>query len=275
MSEMAEQSSGQGCGADRGRLVELALGVLSGAERAELVDHVGRCGACRAELSELVQVTDLLVQAVPEDEPPAGFEAAVLARLSASVPAEEPRDASDRAPIASIGGPTSPTSRAQTWRWRAPGFGLRPLLLGAAALVLLVGVGFALGRGTSRSSSTPSALDAQYAHTLRTLGGRALLAGQLRAPDGRRVGEAFLYEGVRPWPSWLFVQATSPDPPGRERVVVMDASGQVLVRLSGLRYEGGTGSWGRAVHLPSHLELPLRVEVIWSTGGVSSGTVTS
>lgn len=264
---MGEQASGDGCGQERGRLVELALGVLAGDERADLVDHVGHCAACRAELSELVQVADLLVQAVPEDEPPAGFEASVLARLPQAGRAEEPASAGVSAPLRAVG---SPGRSGRSGRHVGRG---RLLLLGAAALVVLVGAGFALGRGTTTSPPVPSALGSEYAHTLRTLGGRALLAGQLRAPDGRRVGEAFIYEGVHPWPSWIFVQATSSDPPGRERIVVMDASGKALVRLSDLRYSGGTGSWGRAVHLPSHLQLPLRVDVIWSTGGVSSGTV--
>jgi hypothetical protein len=268
MSELGGHSRAMGCEQERARLVELALGILSGAERADLVDHVGHCGACRAELSELVQVADLLVQAVPEDEPPAGFEAAVLARLPLDERPEEARSTESGGSSGAAPGASGRAVRSRARSWRG-----RPLLLGAAALFVVLGAGFVLGRGTTKAPPVPSALGAEYAHTLRTLGGRALLAGQLRAPDGHRVGEAFLYEGVHPWPSWLFVQVASADPPGRERVVVMDASGQVLVRLSDLRYEGGIGSWGRAVHLPSHLQLPLRVDVIWSTGGVSSGTV--
>jgi anti-sigma factor RsiW len=273
MSEMGGERWNAECSFERERLVELALGVLAGAERAELVDHLARCAACRAELGDLVQVADSLVQAVPEEEPPGGFEAAILERV-ASVESEP-----GSSPGGSSGfgrGDDEPESLRLARRLSSRRRRARPLLLGAAAAVAVLAAAFAVGRGTapSQRAPVPTALDAEYAHTLRTLGGRALLAGELRAPNGKRVGEAFVYQGVHPWPSWLFVQATSPDPPGRERVVVMDASGRVLVRLSDLAYKGGTGSWGREVRLPSHLRLPLRVEVIWSTGGVSSGSVT-
>jgi len=60
---------------------ELALGILSGAERAEVVLHVNGCARCQAYVAELTEAADAIPQLVPEAEPPVGFEARVMRRL--------------------------------------------------------------------------------------------------------------------------------------------------------------------------------------------------
>jgi Putative zinc-finger len=60
---------------------ELALGVLTGAERAEAVAHVNDCTRCRNLLADLSGAADTLTLVVPEREPPAGFERDVLAAM--------------------------------------------------------------------------------------------------------------------------------------------------------------------------------------------------
>jgi hypothetical protein len=62
---------------------ELALGVLDGAERAEALAHVERCGACRAVVGDLTGAAEALPLAAPEAEPPPGFEGRVLRVLGA------------------------------------------------------------------------------------------------------------------------------------------------------------------------------------------------
>jgi anti-sigma factor RsiW len=62
---------------------ELALGILSGAERAEVVLHVNGCARCQAYVAELTEAADAIPLLAPEAEPPAGFEARVLQRLDA------------------------------------------------------------------------------------------------------------------------------------------------------------------------------------------------
>jgi hypothetical protein len=62
---------------------ELALGVLSGPERAEAVLHVNACARCQALVAEYAEVADMLPALAPEQEPPAGFEARTLALLGA------------------------------------------------------------------------------------------------------------------------------------------------------------------------------------------------
>jgi len=60
---------------------ELALGVLSGRERAEAIAHLQDCPACEQFVRELSVVGDRLVALVPGAEPPVGFEQRVLDRL--------------------------------------------------------------------------------------------------------------------------------------------------------------------------------------------------
>ena len=60
---------------------ELALGVLGGAERAEVVLHVNGCARCQAYVAELTEAADAIPLLVPEHEPPAGFEERVMHRL--------------------------------------------------------------------------------------------------------------------------------------------------------------------------------------------------
>ncbi len=60
---------------------ELALGILGGSERAEVLLHVNGCARCQASVVELTEAADVIPQLAPEAEPPAGFEGRVLRRL--------------------------------------------------------------------------------------------------------------------------------------------------------------------------------------------------
>jgi hypothetical protein len=73
---------------------ELALGVLTGRERATAIAHLDQCRACREEVRQLMAVGGLLPELLPPVEPPAGFETRVLQLLGASAQSEsqsEPR----------------------------------------------------------------------------------------------------------------------------------------------------------------------------------------
>lgn len=67
-------------------LVALALGELTGRDRAVALDHLAGCRNCRDEVDALIGTADRLLQAAPEMEPPVGFETAVLGRLIAEQP---------------------------------------------------------------------------------------------------------------------------------------------------------------------------------------------
>jgi hypothetical protein len=62
-------------------LSELALGVLYGRSRAEVLNHVGSCSRCAATLERLSMVADSLLQFGSEVEPPLGFELRLAERL--------------------------------------------------------------------------------------------------------------------------------------------------------------------------------------------------
>jgi hypothetical protein len=62
-----------GCAAVRDAAPELALGILDGAERAELLLHLDGCPRCQGYVNELAGVADGLARLAPEVEPPAGF----------------------------------------------------------------------------------------------------------------------------------------------------------------------------------------------------------
>ena len=60
---------------------ELALGALTGRERAEATAHLEICPACRAHVLDLTRTATQLLVLLPEDQPPAGFAARTIQRL--------------------------------------------------------------------------------------------------------------------------------------------------------------------------------------------------
>ena len=64
-------------------LSELALGTLSGRRRSEVLDHVGSCQLCSAELAQLSIVVEALQQLAPRVQPPLGFETRLAQKLHA------------------------------------------------------------------------------------------------------------------------------------------------------------------------------------------------
>lgn len=76
--------SGAGCGYVSDVAAELALGLLTGRERAACLTHLEGCGACRAEVSGLAVTADDVLLAGPRSAPPEGFDHRVLDRLTAA-----------------------------------------------------------------------------------------------------------------------------------------------------------------------------------------------
>lgn len=87
------ESNDMTCGELADVAAELALGVLTGRERAMAVAHLDRCDTCREDVRQLMATGEQLLELLPPAEPPAGFETRVLERLGLSVSAQpEPRD---------------------------------------------------------------------------------------------------------------------------------------------------------------------------------------
>ncbi|HKY65932.1 MAG TPA: zf-HC2 domain-containing protein, partial [Acidimicrobiales bacterium] len=52
---------------------DIALGLLTGEERADALAHLERCEGCRAEVASLAVAADEVLLAAPEAAPPPGF----------------------------------------------------------------------------------------------------------------------------------------------------------------------------------------------------------
>jgi hypothetical protein len=78
------RAASSACAPVAGRLPELALGILSGGERAEVLAHLDQCAACRDESGDWAATADVLPFLLPEAEPPTGFEVRTLDRITAA-----------------------------------------------------------------------------------------------------------------------------------------------------------------------------------------------
>ena len=70
-----------GCDLVRPLAPELALGTLSGTERAVALSHLETCAECRREVEELSAAADALLLAAVEVDAPVGFEVRLLERV--------------------------------------------------------------------------------------------------------------------------------------------------------------------------------------------------
>jgi hypothetical protein len=139
---------------------QLAVGALVEPERSAMLTHAASCPSCEANLNALAGLADRLLLLAPELEPPAGFEAAAVARMqtaaapSATTKADEPR--------------------RPRWRWMAA--------VAAAAVVALLAAGvLVVGRATQHPAATAT-----------------VSRGEIVTPTGADIGTAAIY--ARPVP---------------------------------------------------------------------------
>jgi hypothetical protein len=225
---------------------ELALGVLTGRERAMAVAHLDACDGCREHVRQLMATGEQLLELLPPAEPPAGFETRVLERLGLPVPAGEPAPGKGNAYpqlISPRGGtpvrrgpargaarpgreqPTAPPAR--------PGGARRPgrvrRVLAATAVgfaVIAAGLGgWRVGVGNGPAASSASG---------------PLTSASLTSATQEDVGEVYVYSGTSKW-LYMSVDLES----GNERVMceVMGADGRVTV-VGTFHLTAGYGAWG-------------------------------
>jgi hypothetical protein len=72
-------------------LTAIALGILSGRRRSEVLNHVEGCLRCSSELEQLSTLADTILQLAPEADPPIGFELRLAERLGTNVVRRSPR----------------------------------------------------------------------------------------------------------------------------------------------------------------------------------------
>ena len=136
---------------------DVALGLLTGEERADALAHLERCEGCRAEVASLAVAADEVLLAAPAAAPPAGFADRVLARLAA-----ERAAAGDGLPAGSgPGGRDGSRPRLVT-----------AAVLAAAAVAIVIAGVVAVVRGGERSP------------------GPEVAVAEMRTGTGRLVGDA-------------------------------------------------------------------------------------
>jgi hypothetical protein len=199
------------CEETRQTLPELALGIADGEQRAIALEHLAGCADCWRELEELSAIADDLVALAPEHEPPAGFEARVLERVSAR---QTPK---------------------RSLRPR-----LRRLSFAAAALAGAAAMAIAL----TFSYSSDRRLAAQYRAALQGAHGQYFQSARLHARSGRQVGTVFAYQGS---PSWLFYVLDGSPANGIYTEQLITRSGRAIT-LPPFRL--ATRSWGITTPIP-------------------------
>jgi hypothetical protein len=196
---------------------ELALGVLTGRERAAAVAHLDKCEACREDVRLLMTVGEQLPELLPPAEPPAGFETRVLERLAMPEEHAQPRQIL----TGSRPGGNGPGGSRRPGRVRRA---LAVTVMGLAVIAAGLG-GWRIIVGTSPSTS-PAAIP--------------LTSASLLSATHSHVGNIFLYSGT---PRWLYMQVDIGA--GNESVTcqVVGADGQTTI-IGSFRLTAGYGAWG-------------------------------
>ncbi|POX49641.1 hypothetical protein C3489_24265 [Streptomyces sp. Ru71] len=208
---------------------ELALGILSGRQRAEAVGHLERCAGCREHVRQLTLVGDRLVGLLPDCEPPLGFETRLARRLPQEATAYEGRPSAR-------GDPHRLRGRVRRTR-------LRLLAVAAAFAVAFGFAGWAVGTTVDQGTATaPIATESE-----------AVLVGDMTSADVARgdqpVGEVYAHPGS---PGWIFV---SVDLGGRAGAYdgrvdcLLERSDGTAVRVGAFTLRDGRGYWGVAAHV--------------------------
>jgi hypothetical protein len=211
MSELNDMS----CAKFADMAAELALGVLTGRERAEALAHLDHCEACREHVRQLTVTGERLLGLLPTREPPPGFETRVMERLGMPVPDRR------RPGHAGLGGRLRRLARAAV-RWPA----VRPQRLLAAAAVAVAVAAAGLGGWGLRAVTSPRASS-------------PLSSAALVTASHRPVGEIFYYDGN---PRWVYM---SVDMYGRSGTVtcLLETTDGKVTTLGSFQLSGGYGSW--------------------------------
>ena len=192
---------------------ELALGALTGHERAGALAHLDRCEACRDKVSRLMVTSGELLELLPASEPPPGFEVRVLERLGLA--------AFGRAIVSQASRVGNLRQRGGR-RPREPGRRRRALAVAAAAVVVAGLGGWGLGAGVSPAGYVP------------------LSSAALVSPGHRAVGEIFAYGGS---PEWVYVSVNVGTGNGAV-VCQLVGKDKHVTTVGSFTLTDGYGSWG-------------------------------
>jgi anti-sigma-K factor RskA len=235
MSELNEM----GCEEFDAVAAELALGVLTGRERAEALAHLDGCDACRENVHQLTMVGEGLLGLLPASEPPPGFETQVMERLGLAVPA--------------AGAPGTPGKERGAGAPRGQRAGwTRRMLAVAAVVVVIAGAGLA-GWGLHAATSTPPR--------------SPLSSAALLTATHEQVGKIYFYDGN---PQWFSMAV---DLPRESSTVICQLVSQdgAITTVGTFRLVNGDGAWGSSAWA-SHG--PVTAARLVSTDGTVLATAT-
>jgi anti-sigma-K factor RskA len=204
---MSDNTRNQGCEKYSGELAELALGVLTGRERAQALSHVESCQRCADELEQLSRVVDTVVQAAPEVEPPMGFEVRLFEKMGVS------DDLARR--------------RARRHRFRQPRWVAATVGVAAAAVALGLGL-------TLPSSTTTTPVTALGQH------GQSPNVSVPLVENGTTVGRVATFGGDTPWISMMLADSSAH---GTVDCVVVTDNGVAHRVGTFVANKGGYGAW--------------------------------
>jgi anti-sigma-K factor RskA len=229
MSEPTDYT-GMSCDEFAAVAAELALGVLTGRERAAALAHLDGCESCRELVRELTMTGEELLALLPSREPPPGFETRVLERIGLSAPpASHHRPVPGRrADRRADGGADRPATGRPPGR---PSTRMRRLLSAAAVVVALIVAG--LGGWGLRSAIAPPASSGSTASS-------ALSSGALVTTAHQTVGMVLVHNST-PW--WMYMSVNLY---GVGNVAVTcqleNAAGQ-FTTVGQFRLSDGYGTW--------------------------------
>ena len=166
---MNDDMNQHGCEQHQAELSELALGVLTGRDRARILAHVESCPRCAEELEQLSRAADAVVQAAPEAEPPMGFEVRLFERMG----------------VADV---------RHTRRFRPPRWVAGALAAAAAVVALAVGLSLSLSSPAPPSQSTAPPQGISTANLVE---------------HGTVVGRVAVHGGANPWMSMMLIDSSA------------------------------------------------------------------
>jgi hypothetical protein len=218
MSEVNEM----GCAEFADAAAELALGVLTGRERARALAHLDRCEACRENVRQLTVTGEELVGLLPAIEPPAGFETRVMERLGLGTSAPAP--VRQLSPARRVG------RKLAGWigggRTDRGGVSYPRRMLAAAAVaagVIAAGLG---GWGLHAAISSPAA--------------SPLSSAAFVTASHQTAGKIFFYDGDH---RWLYMSVDIGSGNGTVICQVEGSDGH-LTTVGSFQLTGGYGYWG-------------------------------
>jgi hypothetical protein len=267
MSEMNEMS----CAMLADVAAEFALGVLTGRERAEAIEHLDRCEGCREDVRELMATGEELLGLLPPAEPSPGFETRVLNRLGLLAPGLPAPSALPRAvtiPIVTERGLTErglaergpggkrPSSHRRSTGRRPGGAANRGRQLLATAAVAIAVLGAGIGGWGIRTATAPAMAS-------------PLAESQLVAADQHLAGNVYVY---REKPHWVYMTVDL-DGYANAHVTceVITTSGKVVPMGSFYLDGHGYNWWSKPIPASFGDGLPRGMQVVADNGAVLAG----